>query len=37
MAKMTGESRWNVKHEYDANHAKKAIDRDCQDLPKEEQ
>jgi hypothetical protein len=35
-AKVIRESRWNVKHEYDANHAKKALDRYCQGLPKEE-
>jgi hypothetical protein len=36
MAEVIRESRWNVKHEYDANHAKKALDRYCQGLPKEE-
>jgi hypothetical protein len=36
MAKMIRESRWNVKHEYDANHAEKALDRHSQELPKEE-
>jgi hypothetical protein len=36
LAKVIGESHWNVKHEYDANHAKKALDLYCQGLPKEE-
>jgi hypothetical protein len=36
MAKVIRESRWNVKYEYDANHAKVALDRYCQELPKEE-
>jgi hypothetical protein len=27
IAKVIRESRWNAKHEYDANHAKKALDR----------
>jgi hypothetical protein len=36
MAKVIGEFRWNVKHEYDANHAKRALDRYCQQLPKAE-
>jgi hypothetical protein len=34
--KVIRESRWNVRHEYEANHAKKALDRHCQELPKEE-
>jgi hypothetical protein len=36
MAKVIRESRWNVKHEYDPTHGKKALDRHCQGLPKEE-
>jgi hypothetical protein len=36
MAKLIRESRWNVKHEYAANHAKGALDRYCQELPMEE-
>jgi hypothetical protein len=37
MAKLIRESRWNVKHNYDANHAKRALNPCCQVLPKEEQ
>jgi hypothetical protein len=36
MTKVIRESRWNVRHEYNANHAEKALDRYCQGLPKEE-
>jgi hypothetical protein len=36
MAKVIRESCWNVAHEYDANHGKKALDRYCQELPKQE-
>jgi hypothetical protein len=36
MVKVICESRWNVRHRYDANHSKKALDRYCQELPKEE-
>jgi hypothetical protein len=35
MAKVIRKSR-NVRYEYNANHAKKALDRYCQGLPKEE-
>jgi hypothetical protein len=35
-AKVIRESHWNVRHEYDANHTKKALDRYCQELPKDE-
>jgi hypothetical protein len=34
--KLIRESRWNVRHECDGNHAKKALDRHCQEIPKEE-
>jgi hypothetical protein len=36
MGMVIRESRWNVRHECDANHAKKALDRYYQELPKEE-
>jgi hypothetical protein len=36
MAMVIRESRWNVKNKYDANHAKKALDRYCQGFPKEQ-
>jgi hypothetical protein len=36
MAKVIRESRWNVRHEYGPNHVKKALDRHCQELPKQE-
>jgi hypothetical protein len=36
MGKVIRDSHRNVKHEYDANHAKQALDRYCQKLPKEE-
>jgi hypothetical protein len=36
MAKAIRESHWNAKHEYNANHAEKALDRYCKELPKEE-
>jgi hypothetical protein len=36
MAKVIRESRWNVKDEYNTNHAKKAINHYYQRLPKEE-
>jgi hypothetical protein len=36
MAKVIRQSRWKIKHESDANHAKKALDCHRQDLPKEE-
>jgi hypothetical protein len=36
MAKVIRESRWDVVHEHDANHAKKTFDRDCQAFPREE-
>jgi hypothetical protein len=36
MAKVICESHWDVNPEYDTNHAKKALDRYCQGLPKEE-
>jgi hypothetical protein len=36
MAKVIRESRWNVKREYDADHAKMALDCYCQELPMEE-
>jgi hypothetical protein len=36
MVKVTRESRWTVKHEYDPNHAKKVLNRYYQGLPKEE-
>jgi hypothetical protein len=36
MAKVIRESRWNVKHECDVNHAQKALDRYCQGLPSQE-
>jgi hypothetical protein len=36
IGKVILESRWNVRHEYDANHTLKALDRYCQELPKEE-
>jgi hypothetical protein len=36
MAKVIRESRWNVTHEYDANHTHKALHPHCQEFPKEE-
>jgi hypothetical protein len=36
VAKVIRESRWNVKHEYAANHAKKALDRYYEENTKEE-
>jgi hypothetical protein len=36
MVKVIRESRWHVRHEYDANHTKKALDRYCQEILKEE-
>jgi hypothetical protein len=36
VAKVIRESRWNVRHEYDANHTKRVLDRYCQEVPKEE-
>jgi hypothetical protein len=36
MANVSRESGRNVRHEQDANHARKARDRYCQELPKEE-
>jgi hypothetical protein len=35
MTKAIRESRSNVRHEYDVNHAKKTLDCHCQGLPKE--
>jgi hypothetical protein len=35
MAKVIRESHWNVKRKYDADQAKKALDRHYQELPKE--
>jgi hypothetical protein len=36
IAKVIRESRGNVRHEYDANHTLKALNRYCQELQKEE-
>jgi hypothetical protein len=36
LAMVIRESRWNIRHEYDANHKLKALDCYCQELPKEE-
>jgi hypothetical protein len=36
MPKVIRKSRWNVRHEYDANHAKKALGCYCQELLKKE-
>jgi hypothetical protein len=36
MVKVIRESRWNVRHEYDANNTLKVLDRYCQELSKEE-
>jgi hypothetical protein len=36
MPTLIGESRWNGRHKYDANHSKRALARYCQELPKEE-
>jgi hypothetical protein len=36
MAKVIRESRWNVRHKYDAHDTKKALDGYCQELTKEE-
>jgi hypothetical protein len=36
MAKAIRESPWNVVHEYDANQAKKALNRHCQALSNEQ-
>jgi hypothetical protein len=36
LGKVIRESRWNVNHEFDANHAKKSFERYQERLPKEE-
>jgi hypothetical protein len=36
IAKVIHECRWNVRHEYDADHARNALDCYCQKSPKEE-
>jgi hypothetical protein len=34
LGKVIRESRWNIEHEFDANHAKKSLDRYHARLPK---